>query len=137
MVQSARNRLKYISPPEFKLEDDDGRSFQEILLDIAKYEDDELVQNALLLLMRFYSDEDTLFSKAAQTQLLCTKRSIDAYKEVEEKLPILQHQMSLRSDNNERIVKILQSFTQLCGGEKGEPNQRNQTILCSFGRHRL
>ena len=135
-VQLARNRLKYIfSWCEFKFEDN-HKSFQDILLDLAKYQDDDVVQTALHLLMQLYADEATLFSKAKQTQLLCTEQSMDEYKRVEKDLPTLQHHMSLETDKSKEMVQILRGFTKMCvwDEEEQEPNQQNQTLLCNFGR---
>ena len=135
-VQLARNRLKYIfSWCEFKFEDN-HKSFQDILLDLAKYQDDDVVQTALHLLMQLYADEATLFSKAKQTQLLCTEQSMNEYKRVEKDLPTLQHHMSLETDESNEMVQILRGFTKMCvwDEEEQEPNQQNQTLLCNFGR---
>ena len=134
-MQLVRKRLGYIfSKCEFKLEDN-GKSFQEILLDVAKYEDDDVVETALHLLIRIYSDEAALFSNAAHSQLLCTKQSLDAYKLVDENLTLLRCHLRLGIESSEKAVQILDHFTDLCVWENDEhePNHRNQSILYNFG----
>jgi len=135
-VESARKRLSYIfSHCEFNHENH-GKTFQDILLDLTKYEDDGIVQRALHLLMRMYSAEAILFSKAAQTQLLCTDRSMEVYALVDSKLPSLRQDMSVEADSSEVTVETLQCFTKLCVSEMDEQqNIQNQRILYNFGRH--
>ena len=52
-----------------------AKPFAEILVDLACYHSEELVQGSLHLLNRSFSAEDSLFHSALQTQLLLTEQS--------------------------------------------------------------
>ena len=101
-----------------------------ILLDIANYEDLDLVQNSLLLLDRYYSSESSIFHKALKSQLLETKQSRDLYDRI------------LNGEDDEidglKMVSI-EELTESCWLEedvKGyEPHQINQSIILSFGNN--
>ena len=81
LIQLAGDRLKYLfSLSEYYIEKDEcesavGQRFPALLLDLANYYDDELIQESLHLLNRFYSAEITLFQKAIQTELIHTEES--------------------------------------------------------------
>ena len=45
------------------------------MVDMSRYDSDELVQGSLHLLNRYFSAETSLFYSAIQTQLLMTKES--------------------------------------------------------------
>ena len=81
LSSTARDRLKtFFSSSAFFFEKADhiystATPFHEILLDMSRYESDELVQGSLHLLNRCYSSEISLFESALQTQLLLTEES--------------------------------------------------------------
>lgn len=108
-----------------------------ILLDLANYSSNALVQGSLHLLNRFYSSEVTLFSKAVQTQLLVTDQSKKVFHDIEELLPVLRRHLSIEIGNKERgeIIDILDKFTEMCvlKDEEGEPHTQNQNILYNYG----
>ena len=110
---------------------------QDILLDLANYDSNALVQDSLHLLNRFYSSEVTLFSKAIQTQLLVTDRSKEVFQEIGELLPTLRRHLSIEIGNKERgeIIDILEKFTDMCvlEEEESEPHAQNQKILYNYG----
>ena len=96
LVQVACERLQYLfSLSEYYVEKetcvfDVGRSFPTLLLDLANYHDDELIQESLHLLNRFYSAEITLFQKAIQTELLVSTESRRVFEEIHLELPALR-----------------------------------------------
>ena len=80
MVITVRDRLETLfeeSAYDFEESGSSGKPFTDVLLDISRYECDELVQGSLHLLNRFFSAELALFDSAVQTQLLCTKESAE------------------------------------------------------------
>lgn len=144
LVQLARDRLRYIfSKSEYFFEESEYTSsseaalMQNILLDLANYSSDTLVQGSLHLLNRFYSSEVTLFTKAIQTQLLVTDQSKQVFKEIEDLLPTLRRHLSIEIGNKERgeIIDILEKFTAMCvlEEEESEPHAQNQKILYNYG----
>ena len=96
LIQTARDRLEYLfslteyytEKGEFK--SDIGRTFPGVLLDLANYKDDEIVQESLHLLNRYFSTEITLFQKAIQTQLLVTTESRSVFEQIQDLLPRLR-----------------------------------------------
>ena len=92
----ARDRLKYLfSLSEYHIEKDEcasavGRRFPALLLDLANYHDDELIQESLHLLNRFYSAEITLFQKAIQTELIVTDESHTVSQVIQMELPTIR-----------------------------------------------
>ena len=97
LVQLARDRLKYLfSLSEYYIEKDEcelaaGQRFPTLLLDLANYHDNELIQESLHLLNRFYSAEMTLFQKAIQTELILTEESHTVHSQVVHmELPIIR-----------------------------------------------
>ena len=109
------------------LEDD---CLPNILLDIANYEDLDLVQDSLLLLDRYYSIESSMFQKALKSQLLVTKESKS-----------LHDQISIRTSEDVDLdgVKVcsLKELAESCWLKNEaigyEPHQINQNIILSFG----
>ncbi len=61
-----------------------------LLLDLAEYRHDDLIQESLALLNRCYSAEITLFQKAIQTELLVTPESLRVCEEIRMELPNLR-----------------------------------------------
>ena len=75
-----RERLKFLfSGSAYFFENSEytrsSMPFPDILVDISCYHSDELVQESLHLLNRFFSAETSLFHSALQTQLLLTQQS--------------------------------------------------------------
>ena len=58
------------------------------MVDMSRYDNNELVQGSLHLLNRYFSAETALFHNALQTQLLVTKES----KEVSQMVVMRVHQ---------------------------------------------
>lgn len=136
----ARDRLEYLfSQSAYEFEKKDLKpSLPEIFLDVANYQEDELIQDSLHLLSRYFSSENTLFEKAIQTQLLVTDKSQKVFEEVGEKLPILRRYLSIEVKEKGRaeIVKILKRFTEMCHleGDEHEPHPQNQNVLYNYGQ---
>ncbi len=140
----ARERLKFMfskSMYYFESPDYTSKPFPDILLDISRYDCDELVQGSLHLLSRYFSSEISLFTKAIQTQLLVTDQSKRVFKDIEEQLPILRRYMSVDvgEDGRAHLIRILRTFTKMCSleGDKQEPHQQNQKILYNFGKYTM
>jgi len=57
---------------------------------LSDYKYDKLLIKAMALLNRFYSANDSLFSRAVQAQVLITPKSVQVYKRVQAILPKLQ-----------------------------------------------
>lgn len=110
-----------------------------MLLDLANYDHDDLMQYALLLLDRYYTSASDIFQKALQTHLLITPTSIEVYNKVEKLL--LRLSAYLRNGSNDRVdqgedspVKVLTEYCSLEGEvESFEPHQTNQNLILSFG----
>lgn len=108
-----------------------------VLLDLANYKYDDLVQRSLLLLDRYYTSQTDIFQKAFQTQLLKTAESSKLYNTVEGLL--LKLATFLRSGSTEAILgpSPVKELTQYCWLEDEvegfEPHQINQNIILSFG----
>lgn len=116
-----------------------------ILLNLAQYEDEELVQSALQMLDKFYTLENNLFSSAMQAELLITETSVTLYNIIEQRiLSSLRDYLDWKnvvvggghcSDVSERSP--LQELTMYCwlqGEVEGcEPHQQNQKIIYNFG----
>jgi len=96
VVGLARERLAYLfSLTEYYIEQPEFSSvhrhkFPELLLDLSLYHNDQLIQESLHLLNRFYSAEITLFDKAIQTELLVTPDSVQVFQEIRTELPDLR-----------------------------------------------
>jgi len=133
-LKAAKNRLEDI----LKMNHGglDRHDFPEILLDLANYEDTDLIQNSLLLLDRYYSNETALFQKALKTQLLKTKKSKDLYDRIEKALPSLEKYFTMEGDDEG--LKLIEELTEKCWlteeVEGFEPHSINQDIILSFGK---
>ena len=138
VIASAKSRLKYISEKTDDSDLGDNDRLPGVLLDLANYQYDDLIQRSLLLLDRFYTSQTDVFKKALHTQLLKTPESIRLYNTIEGLL--LRLAAFLRSGLTETSqgpspVKELTKFCWLENEVEGfEPHQINQSIILSFGR---
>ena len=109
-----------------------------VLLDLANYRYDDLVQRSLLLLDRYYTSQTDIFQKALHTQLLKTAESIKLYNTIEGLF--LKLVRFLRTGSVEHVpepspVKELTKYCWLEEEVEGfEPHQINQNIILSFGK---
>ena len=144
LVRLIRKRLKFISSQSAYFFEKLGYvgnfsmpQFSAIMLDLANYNCDEVVQHSLYLLNRHHSSEVNLFLKAIQTQLLLTEKSREVFEVIGKQLPILRRLMSIDAGETERshIISILNTFAALCmlDGSKQEPHPQNQQILYNYG----
>lgn len=162
LVEDARSRLKHI----FKIADKDLDTtlnvgeLVPILLDLAKYEDEDLVQGSIQLLNKLYSSELSLFRRAVQAQLLIEEKSRNLHeyinesqyslrlylnpKVVQHSQPsskgLMPHQSTLNPEvevGMELPISPLKELTDKCwlpGEAEGfEPHQQNQNIIYNFG----
>ena len=114
----------------------DDIQLEEILIDLSSYENDDLVHHSLSLLTQMHYVEDTLFSHAAQCQLLTAPKLIQTSKKVEGILPTMHHLLRVDCDDEDlkKIVDLLKKLTEYCrrtGDE--EPYKENQMLLYNYG----
>ena len=108
-----------------------------ILLDVANYEAEDLVQGSMLLLDRYYSSESSIFQKALKCQLLRTSKSMALYDIIDKKvLPFLPaYFRNDKTDSSE--LSPIEKLTRSCWLEDEvegfEPHHINQNIILSFG----
>ena len=146
LVKLAQERLKFIfaesafffeEPSYMNNVNGDLPQFSAIMLDLANYNSDDLIQGSLHLLNRCYSAEISLFSEAIQTQLVVTEISLDVMETIRVQLPNLRRLFSIDGGEvgRSQIISILQTFTDMCtlNGEEHEAHTQNQHILYSSG----
>ena len=126
-----------------------------ILLDLAMYENDDLVQGSLQLLDKIFSSELHLFQRAVQAELLLTAESKKLYQNINDHLYLLRQYlnpkirlysesmpqqpmealiMTVKSKDSESPLKELTEKCWLKGEAIGfEPHQQNQKIIYNFG----
>ena len=83
IISTAKERLKLISRNTGDTDLSNNNQLPYVLLDLACYKYDDLVQRSLLLLDRYYTSKTDIFQKALQSQLLLTPQSIELYNTVE------------------------------------------------------
>ena len=113
----------------------------QVLLDLACYKYNDLIQRSLLLLDRYYTSKTDIFQRALQSQLLLTPQSIELYNTVEESFLKLTRYLRSGSSPDESNaakdpspIKMLIKFCWLEEEvESFEPHQTNQGIILSFG----
>ena len=155
-MDAARSRLQDVFKQSTDKELDASlQKLTPILLDLANYEDEDLVQGSLQLLDKLYSSELNLFQRALQAQLLITEESKELHAEINCLLHSLKQYLnpkvslhsksasqSLTSDEEAMspvIIKEspLKKLTDKCwlqGEVEGfEPHQQNQSIIYNFG----
>ena len=115
-----------------------------ILLDLAMYENDDLVQDSLQLLNKIFSSELHLFQRAIQAQLLTAEESEKLYRCIENRLHLLRQylnpkrhlhsQSASQQPSEESPLKELIGKCWIEGEAIGfEPHQQNQKIIYNFG----
>lgn len=111
----------------------------EILLDLANYNYDKLIQHSLLLLDRHYTAQTDILQKAIHTQLLKTPESNELYRTVN---GLLLNLIAFLSSGSETgmdgdVPSPLSVLTKYCWLEDEvavfETHQINQSIILSFG----
>ena len=113
-----------------------GVNVKAILIDLSRYENDDLVRNSLKLLTTIHSHDETLFSHAAHTQLLVAEESLAVSKKLQSFLPTLRHLLSVDGDvqSQWKIIDILGNLTDLCTrANDEEPHADNQMMLYNHG----
>ena len=154
-METARSRLHYIfekADGALQIEQD---KLAPILLDLAAYKNEDLVQGSFQLLDKLFSSELHIFQRAVQAQLLITKDSETLYEDINKLLHSLRKYLNpktclcsqVASQNSEEsmlptMVKSegcpLKKLTEKCwleGEAKGfEPHQQNQLIIYNFGK---
>ena len=138
VISTAVERLKYTIQLGDDLDPTIREDLPKILLDLANYKHDDLIQHSLLLLDRYYTCQSDLFDRAFQSQLLKTPQSSELYNIVEQLL--LELQAYLKCDSNSEVrkspspIKLLTKYCWLDEEVEGfELHQINQNIILSFG----
>ena len=107
-----------------------------ILIDLSRYENDDLVCHSLMLLTASHSQDETLFSHASHTQLLVADEALAISKDLQNILPTLRYLLSVDGDTESqwKIIDILGRLTNLCTRENDEePHTSNQMMLYNYG----
>ena len=107
-----------------------------ILIDLSSYKNDDLVCHSLKLLTTIHSQDETLFSHAAHTQLLEAEESLTVLEDLGNILPTLRHLLSIDGDieSQLKIIDILKRLASLCTEESSEePHSFNQMMLYNHG----
>ncbi|KAL4219957.1 hypothetical protein ACF0H5_020368 [Mactra antiquata] len=114
-----------------------GYEITDILLDLSHYEYDDMVRKSMHLLNRHFSAYNNLFQRAVQAQVLITDFSVNVYKDIDEKLPVLRRLSSNKLGDAEanQLAGILDDLIHYCHleGEEEEPHSMNQSILYNNG----
>ena len=140
VIESAKERLKYISERNDGIDLSNNEQLPETLLDLANYKYDDLVQRSLLLLDRFYTSQTDILKKALQTQLLKTEKSNELHNRINKMFLRLVAFFrsgtgaSVDADGGPSPVEVLTEYCWLENEVEGfEPHQINQNIILSFG----
>ena len=137
VISTAKERLKLIGQHTGNSDLSNNNQLPYILLDLACYKYDDLVQRSLLLLDRYYTSKTDIFQRAFQSQLLLTPQSIKLYNTVEKLF--LKLTRYLRSDESDidKDSSPVEKLTEYCWlmdeVEGFEPHEINRNIILSFG----
>ncbi len=140
IISAAKQRLKYISEKTSDTDLSNNDQLPHVLLDLACYKYNDLIQRSLLLLDRYYTCETDIFQKALQSQLLLTPQSIELYNTIENLFLKLTSYLRSGSDEDDAAkgpspVKMLTKYCWLEDEVEGfEPHQINRNIILSFGK---
>lgn len=142
IFSAARNYLKLACHQKADLDLRNCNQLPHILLDLANYECDDLIQYSIKLLDRCYTFETDILQKALQIQLLNHQKSVMLYNTVEHLVVPLVAYLSIGTDDSgeedvseSSPIKALTDFCWLEGEVEGyEPHEINQNIIISFGK---
>ena len=138
VIASAKERLIHISEKAGASDFTSDDKLPALLLDLANYRYDDLVQRSLLLLDRYYTSQTDIFQKAITTGLLKTPESIKLYNTIEGlflKLVMFLRIGSVEHAPGPSPVKELTKYCWLEEEVEGfEPHGINQNIILSFGK---
>ena len=137
IFSTAKQCLKYIIQQADGLDLSQHSQLPHYLLDLANYRYDDLSQESLVLLNRYYSLQSDIFERALQMQLLKTPQSYELYNTVEGILLDLSTFLSSGSGAGvvPSPVKLLTTYCWLDEEVEGyELHQINQKIILSFGK---
>ena len=116
--------------------------FPDIMLELAQYDDKDLLQHSLQMLDKFYTLETSLLSSATHTELLVTDKSVGLYNEIERQLLSSLCEFldwkNVISGLHHTGLSPLQKLSYWCWldevEESGEAHHQNQKIIYNFGR---
>ena len=137
VLKAAKQRLEYISKQSGDTDLSNNEQLPHVLLDLACYKYDDLIQRSLLLLDRYYTANTDIFQRALQSQLLLTPQSVELYNTVESlflKLTTYLRSGSADIGKGPSPIKMLTEYCWLKDEVEGfEPHQINRNIILSFG----
>ena len=128
--------MKYISKKSGDTDFSNNEQLPHVLLDLACYKYNDLIQRSLLLLDRYYTANTDIFQKALQSWLLLTPQSIDFFNMVDSLSMSMTSYLKSLSSTADGIspLKELTKYLWLEDEVEGfEPHQINQSIILSFG----
>jgi len=141
-MATAREHLESVRQRASQCDLTNNKQLPSVLLDLANYNYDPLIQNSLLLLDQYYTSQSDIFNKALQAQLLKTTQSMEVHNRVGRltwKLVAYLKDCSAVGDDSE--LSPIKSLTKDCwleGEVEGfEPHHINQNIILSFGMFNL
>ncbi len=140
VICAAKQHLKFISEKTSNTDLSNNDQLPHVLLDLACYKYNDLIQRSILLLDRYYTSKTDIFQRALQSQLLLTPQSIELYNTVEKLFLKLTSYLRSGSDEDDADkgpspVKMLTKYCWLEGEVEGfEPHQINQSIIISYGK---
>ena len=142
VIDTAKERLKYISERKEDCDLSNNEQLPKILLDLANYKYDKLIQLSLLLLNRYYTTQTEIFEMAFRTLILKTSESCALFNTLNKLF--LKLIAFLRSGSSPSVVvgeSPIGELTNYCWLEDEvegfEPHQINQKIILSFGTYIL
>ncbi|OAF68196.1 hypothetical protein A3Q56_04063, partial [Intoshia linei] len=107
--------------------------FDDILLDLAEYEYDEIVAKSLKVLNRYHSSYEKLFKNIIQAQVLLTERSVQVLGNITAILPYLKNTKNtqLVTENSADLLIKMDELIGYCYLDKTffESHLINQTML--------
>uniref|UniRef100_A0A1I8IDC1 Inositol 1,4,5-trisphosphate receptor n=1 Tax=Macrostomum lignano TaxID=282301 RepID=A0A1I8IDC1_9PLAT len=113
----------------------DNIALTSILIDLAHYEYDPMVQLSLQLLNKLHSAKSSMFNLAVNSLVLITPDSCRVHREVGKQVPLLKMMIRSKwtSDQAVKIETILSELRELCHLPKAEeePHPMNQRLMLS------
>lgn len=137
IIAVAKQRLKdIVNETGGEIDLSNNESLPDILIDLACYSYEPLIQRSLMLLDRYYTSKSDIFLKALPARLLVTPESIRLFDTIEETLFL--RLMRFLKGSEEADTSVIQELIKYCWleneAEGYEPHRINQDIILSFGQ---
>ncbi|CAD5117763.1 DgyrCDS6509 [Dimorphilus gyrociliatus] len=115
----------------------DKEDFRDIMLDLSKYEYDDMITKSMHLLTKFFTAKADLFEKAVKAQVLLTDDSIQINQIIDGILPKLRRNAGSKMSNEQadESVAIIKQLIDMCHlvNDCEEHHTMNQIILANNG----